>query len=45
MKFGRRGGQASVCGGKRVFWRVSHFPWKSSMPFREGRGLQWVLEI
>jgi hypothetical protein len=39
-KFGRRGGRASVCGGKRAFQRMSHFPWKSSMPSNGGSGLQ-----
>jgi hypothetical protein len=44
MKSGGRGGQVSVCGGKRAFRRMSHFPWKSSMPSRGGSGFQWVSE-
>jgi hypothetical protein len=44
MKFNGRGGRASVCVGKRVFQRVSYFPWMSSMPSNEGNGLQCVSE-
>jgi hypothetical protein len=44
MKFSGRGGRVSVCGGKRVFRRMLHFPWKSSTLSNRGSGLQWVLE-